>query len=167
MKRTLALLLVFCLVLASLAGCGSSSSGAGRDTGSGSTAQAAPPEPTATPEPTPVPLNPNPLTGLEKESDFHNGRSPVAVMVNNLKMSSGNDAFPQWGIGSADIIYEMVTEGGITRMMAVYSDYEKMPKVGPVRSARDQHVQLMLPLGALYVHEGASIFAARMRRMRT
>lgn len=166
MKRTLALLLVCCLVLASLAGCGSSS-GAGRDTGSQGGAPAAPPAPTATPEPTPVPLNPNPLTGLEKDSDFHNGRSPVAVMVNNIKMSSGNDAFPQWGIGSADIIYEMVTEGGITRMMAVFSDYDKMPKVGPVRSARDQHVQLMLPMGALYVHEGASIFAARMLRMRT
>lgn len=165
MKRILAALLVCCLVLASLAGCGSSG-GAGREPAA-SSGVAATPQPTPTPEPTPVPLYPNPLTGLEKESDFHNGRAPVAVMVNNIKMSSGNDAFPQWGIGSADIIYEMVTEGGITRMMAVFSDYDKMPKVGPVRSARDQHVQLMLPMGALYVHEGASIFAARMLRMRT
>lgn len=165
MKRTLAALLVCCLVLASLAGCGSSG-GAGREPAA-SSGVAATPQPTPTPEPTPVPIYPNPLTGLEKESDFHNGRAPVAVMVNNIKMSSGNDAFPQWGIGSADIIYEMVTEGGITRMMAVFSDYDKMPKVGPVRSARDQHVQLMLPMGALYVHEGASIFAARMLRMRT
>lgn len=165
MKRILAALLVCCLVLASFTGCGSSG-GAGREPAA-SSGVAATPQPTATPEPTPVPIYPNPLTGLEKESDFHNGRAPVAVMVNNIKMSSGNDAFPQWGIGSADIIYEMVTEGGITRMMAVFSDYDKMPKVGPVRSARDQPVQLMLPMGAMYVHEGASIFAARMLRMRT
>lgn len=107
-------------------------------------------------------LNRNPLTGLEKTADYPNGKRPVAVMVNNIKSSTGNDAFPQWGIGSADLIYEMVTEGGITRLMAVFSDYSKMPTVGPVRSARDQHVQLMMPYQALYVHEGGSIFAKHM-----
>ena len=161
MKRTFAALLALCLALTMLAGCGSDS-GAGR--GDGADAPAV--EPTPTPEPTPIPLNPNPLTGLEKASDYPDGKAPVAVMVNNIKSSSGNDAFPQWGIGDADLIYEMVTEGGITRLMAVYSDYNKMPKVGPVRSARDQHVQMMLPMGAMYVHEGASIFAARMLRTR-
>ena len=157
MKRLIAVLMVLCLAVGMLAGCGSEGAGRG---------DAESVAPTPTPEPTPVPLNPNPLTGLEKAADFHDGKAPVAVMVNNIKMSNGNDAFPQWGIGAADVIYEMVTEGGITRMMAVYSDYTKMPKVGPVRSARDQHVQLMLPMGALYVHEGASIFAARMLRTR-
>ena len=53
----------------------------------------------------------------------------------------------------------MVTEGGITRLMAVYSDYTSMPEVGPVRSARDQHVQLMFPLGAMYLHVGGSTYA--------
>ena len=158
MKRIFAVLLALCLAVSMLAGCG----GAGTNAGPASTAA-----PTPTPEPTPIPLNPNPLTGLEKAPDFHDGKAPVAVMVNNIKMSNGNDAFPQWGIGSADVLYEMVTEGGITRLMAVFSDYTKMPTVGPVRSARDQHVQLMLPMGAMYVHEGASIFAARMLRMRT
>ncbi len=158
MKRIFAAVLALSLALTMLVGCGSNGAGRG-DNAPGAEAASAP-------EPTPIPLNPNPLTGLEKASDYPNGKAPVAVMVNNIKMSSGNDAFPQWGIGAADVLYEMVTEGGITRLMAVYSDYTKMPKVGPVRSARDQHVQMMLPMNAMYVHEGASIFAARMLRTR-
>ena len=162
MKRIFALLLALTLAASVFTGCGSDS-GTGRFDGDNTPAGVQTPPP----EPTPEPLHPNPLTGMEKASDFPNGKSPVAVMVNNIKSSSGNDAFPQWGIGSADLLYEMVTEGGITRLMAVYSDYTKMPKVGPVRSARDQHVQMMLPMGAMYVHEGASIFAARMLRTRS
>ena len=160
MRRVLSLLLVLAIVLGMFTACG----------GSASSSAAAEPEvtatpvPTPTPEPTPVPLNPNPLTGLEKDADYPDGKRPVAVMVNNIKSSSGNDAFPQWGIGEAELIYEIVTEGGITRLMAVFSDYANMPTVGPVRSARDQHVQLMMPYQALYVHEGASIFAAKLMR---
>ena len=156
MRRVVSLLLVLALATGLFTACGSSASSKAAPT--------ATPDPTATPEPTPVPLNPNPLTGLEKAADYSNGKRPVAVMVNNIKSSSGNDAFPQWGIGDADLLYEIVTEGGITRLMAVFSDYTKMPTVGPVRSARDQHVQLMMPYQALYVHEGASIFAARLMR---
>ena len=62
---------------------------------------------------------------------------------------------PQSGISQADIIYEAVTEGGVTRLMALYSNLSKVPYVGPVRSARTQFVEMMLPLNAVYVHIGS------------
>ena len=96
----------------------------------------------------------NPLTGLAKGEETHEGMRPLAVMIDNVQA-----ALPQRGLQSADLVYEMVTEGGITRLMAVYSDYTSMPEVGPVRSARDQHVQLMFPLGAMYLHVGGSTYA--------
>ena len=156
MKKIVSLILIMLLAMSLFVACGSDPLITDGDN-TNPTAEATP-----TPSPTPEPLYPEPLTGLEKDSSYPNDKSPVAVMVNNIKSSSGNDAFPQWGIGEADLIYEMVTEGGITRLMAVFSDYANMPSVGPVRSARDQHVQMMLPYDALYVHEGASIFAKRM-----
>ena len=119
--------------------------------------------PISTPAPTepPIVLNPAPLTGLEKEESEPTGEAPIAVMINNTKLL-GADAFPQWGIGDADVIYEMVTEGGTTSLMAVFPDYREMDSVGPVSSSRDQHVQLMLPYNPLFVHEGGSHFAERM-----
>ncbi len=100
---------------------------------------------------------PNLLTGELRADDYPVGQRPVAIVVNNIKGS-----MPQRGINDADIIYEVVTEGGITRFLCVYSDYTKIPNVGSVRSARDQHVQLMLPLEAMYVHVGGSTYAMDM-----
>lgn len=100
-----------------------------------------------------------PLTGLVwKEGLSHNQR-PVAVMMGNTE-----SALPQCGITSADVIYEMVTEGGITRLMAVYSDPAAIAKAGSVRSTRDQFVQFMLPINAIGVHIGSSIYGTEMLR---
>lgn len=105
----------------------------------------------------------NPLTGLEQDSDYKSGQRPVAVMVNNIMSGdSTQSAWPQKGLSDADLVYEMETEGGITRYMAVYRDWTKMPVVGPIRSARDQFVQLMIPMNCLYVHDGASTYAKAM-----
>ena len=98
----------------------------------------------------------NYITGEALNGDSTTDR-PVAIMVDNSKY-----ALPQSGIAAADIIYEMVTEGGITRLMAVYSDLDDVELVGPVRSARDQFVQFVLPLNAIYVHIGTSIYANNM-----
>ena len=91
-------------------------------------------EPTTTTETTteaPPPVYYNSLTGKSNISEKAIGKRPVAIMVNNLKAS-----LPQYGIYKADIIYEMLVEGGITRMMALYGDYTKVPKVCSVRSCR-------------------------------
>lgn len=105
----------------------------------------------------PVLPHTNPLTGAKNRETYQEGSRPLAVMVDNVRL-----ALPQTGISQADVTYEMVTEGGITRLMCVYSDYKTMPKVGPVRSARDQHIQLMIPMAALYMHIGGSTYATKM-----
>ncbi|HJA25988.1 MAG TPA: DUF3048 domain-containing protein, partial [Candidatus Fournierella merdigallinarum] len=48
-------------------------------------------------------------------------------------------------------------EGGITRFMALFTDYNDIPDIGPVRSARDQFFRLVLPWQPLYVHIGQSV----------
>ena len=124
-------------------------------------------EPQATPTPEPdaapetlveydVPQDIDPYTGLARGENYPLGRRGVAVMINNVRA-----AWPQSGLNSADLVYEIVTESGITRLMAVYRDYAAMPVVGPIRSARDQHVQLMLPLQTLYAHIGTSYVASQ------
>ena len=118
------------------------------------------PESEIQPEITPEPVEErsyNYITGEKLEFEELATMRPVAVMVDNSKF-----AMPQSGIEAAEIIYEMVTEGGITRLMAVYSDIDKVEDVGPIRSARDQFVQFMLPLNAIYVHIGTSIYATDM-----
>ena len=61
----------------------------------------------------------NPLTGEEKSFDYPEGQRPVAVMVNNImSANSYQSAWPQSGLSQADVIFEMETEGGITRYMA-------------------------------------------------
>lgn len=73
----------------------------------------------------------NRLTGLNDLSKGANGKRPVAVMINNIKA-----ALPQYGISDADIMFEVMVEGGITRMMAIYGDQTKIPDVCSVRSCR-------------------------------
>lgn len=96
----------------------------------------------------------NALTGeelLTEEAEFYR---PVAVMINNIK-----PALPQRGISKADVIYEMPVEGGVTRLMALYSDYKNLPEIGSVRSSRHDYIELVKPLDALYIHIGYSDFA--------
>lgn len=73
----------------------------------------------------------NYLTGQQSDEYTENAPRPVAVTVNNLEA-----ALPQYGISQADIIMEMPVEGGITRLMALYSDYRRVPNVCSVRSCR-------------------------------
>lgn len=96
----------------------------------------------------------NPLTGEKDTDKLVLFRRPLSVMINNIKI-----ALPQFGIGSADICYEMVTEGGITRVMAIFSDYTKMPKVGPTRSARHPFIQFASSYDLIYTHFGGSTYA--------
>ena len=93
----------------------------------------------------------NPLTGELGFSESAVGNRPVTIMINNI-----GAALPQRGIAAADMIFEMVVEGGITRMMGVYADVDSIPYVGPVRSARHYYVELSEGLNALFVHFGGS-----------
>lgn len=93
----------------------------------------------------------NPLTGkYDLDKNFKNMR-PVAVMVNNIEVAQE----VQVGLGKADMVFETVVEGGITRLMAVYSNIGKMGPIGSVRSSRYTFAELAKGLDAVYVHCGS------------
>ena len=78
-----------------------------------------------------IPANQNLLTGVADLTDAAIGKRPVAVMVNNVSY-----AMPQYGVGQADIIFEIPVEGDATRFMALYGDYTQVPQICPIRSCR-------------------------------
>ena len=95
----------------------------------------------------------NPLTGLcDGISDQALTRRPIAVMVNNIIAS-----LPQWGISQADIIYEMLAEGRITRFLALFQDYSKIDKLASIRSARPYYMD-MPKATARYTSTSAAAF---------
>lgn len=93
----------------------------------------------------------NRLTGLDNLSKKAKGKRPVAVMINNIKAS-----LPQYGISEADLMFECEVEGGITRMMAVFADYTKVPDVCSVRSCRYYFPILAHGLDAVYFCFGSN-----------
>jgi len=76
---------------------------------------------------------------------------PVAIMVENLVASR-----PQSGLDKANIVYEALAEGGITRFMALYTFAGSVKEIGPVRSARPYYVDWARGYSAMYVHIGGS-----------
>ncbi|TSC86325.1 MAG: Uncharacterized protein G01um10147_937 [Microgenomates group bacterium Gr01-1014_7] len=78
-------------------------------------------------------------------------RRPLAVMIENH-----SEARPQSGLSSADIIYEVVAEGGITRFMALFYCNLGDVQVGPVRSARTYYLDWLGEYDALYAHVGGA-----------
>ena len=91
--------------------------------------------------------------------DFESKTRPYAVMIN-----THNDALPQSGLQNAYIVYELMVEGGITRMMALFKDVD-VDKIGSVRSARTQYLGYVYEHDAIYVHAGGANDA--LNRIRT
>lgn len=87
-----------------------------------------------------------PLTGIGTDEPVD--QRAVAVMINNHP-----NARPQTGLQNADIVYEVLTEGDITRFLAFYQS-EQPKKVGPVRSARKYFVELTRGYDGLYLYHG-------------
>lgn len=93
----------------------------------------------------------NPLTGVEDLPREKNNLRPVAIMIDN---DTNAQKYAQSGISEADIVYETETEGGITRLMAVFQDISSAPQIGDIRSARYVYVDLAMGHNAIYVHHG-------------
>ena len=146
MKRIFALLLV-CLLL-----CGCGAAQENQDTTLDTTT--APVETTEATEAESLPAEnyKNPLTG-EKISQPYTSM-PTAVVVNNIKA-----CMPQYGIANADMFFEIETEGGITRCLAVFTDLSKTDRIGPVRSARTYFNNLSTGLNSVMIHCGGSVNA--------
>lgn len=79
-------------------------------------------------------------------------RRPIAVMIPNTKTAS------QYGISSADVLYECNVESSITRLMGIWEDWDDIEKVGNIRSARDYFVYWAFEWDALLVHYGGPFY---------
>ncbi len=82
------------------------------------------------------------------------GKRPLAVMIGNT-----SDALPQYGISSADIIYEVPVEGSYTRLMAIFQNYAGLEKIGSVRSCRHYFIYFAREFDAIYTHYGQAVYA--------
>ncbi|MDD5933986.1 MAG: DUF3048 domain-containing protein [Clostridiales bacterium] len=85
---------------------------------------------------------------------------PFAVMLNNITFAN-----PQSGIGDADILYEAIVEGGITRLMGIYGNIDPSSntakRLGSVRSARHYYVSFADEYDAIFVHFGQTSYAIK------
>ncbi len=91
---------------------------------------------------------------VEKELqilDLDSNTRPISVMINNHKSAQPYQA----GLNDAYLVYEIVVEGGITRMLALYKDSDAT-KIGPIRSARHYYLDYNSENGAMYGHHGWS-----------
>lgn len=115
------------------------------------TATAAP-TPTATPSlypmgPSVYPAGADPLTGLIVANPSLLNLRPLAIKVSNFPRS----ARPQAGLSKADLLFELYTEGGATRFLALYYG-QSADKVGPIRSARVEDTSITPLYDAILVH---------------
>lgn len=78
---------------------------------------------------------------------------PLAVMIPNDK-----GALPHYNLSNADILYECLVEGEITRLMAIYGDWTNLERVGNIRSCRDYFVYWAFEWDAIYVHAGGPFY---------
>ncbi|WP_311202023.1 DUF3048 domain-containing protein [Aquibacillus koreensis] len=95
-----------------------------------------------------------PFTGEPTNEDIDH--RVVSVMINNAPA-----ARPQIGLTKADVVFEILAEGNITRLLALFHS-EQPDMIGPVRSARPYYFNLADDYGALYVHHGAAKFIEDM-----
>ena len=143
LMKTLSLISALTLIVTAFTGCG------GKEE-----------EPTTTEPTTVITTEPpvvyrNPLTGEAGYNEELIGNRPVMVVVENHPQSR-----PQWGLTSSDIVFEMVAEGGITRMILMYADASRLPdKIGPVRSTRHYFLDLAEGYDAIFTHFGQSTYA--------
>ncbi len=101
----------------------------------------------------------NSLTGelVEDGYDKAAGDRRVAAFV----VENSVDARPQWGLDdpeySPDIVLQGEVEGGITRTLWFYADYEKLPEIiGPTRSARPPFIKFSELFDSIFIHWGMS-----------
>ena len=93
----------------------------------------------------------SPIVVEEKEPKIFQGNDrPIAVMIDNH-----TGAWPQAGLNKAYLVYEIIVEGGETRLMALFKSQD-IDKIGPVRSSRHYFLDYALENEAIYVHFGWS-----------
>ena len=94
------------------------------------------------------------LSGLNVEEEIGNKR-PYALVFNNIEYAS-----PHSGIEEADILYEAIVEGGITRLLGIFEQLHES-RIGSVRSARHYFVSFADEHDAVFVHFGETTYATK------
>ena len=89
----------------------------------------------------------------KKVQIFQGNDRPIAFMIDNHK-----DAWPQAGLNKAYMVYEIIVEGGETRLMALFKGVN-LDKIGPIRSARHYFIDYVMENDAIYTHFGWSPLA--------
>jgi hypothetical protein len=93
------------------------------------------------------------LTGLPDPTAVTKRRSTLTIKIDNTP-----EAHPQYGINDADVVYEEIVEGGITRLAAIFNS--NLPTmVGPVRSVRRTDREIVFPLGGIFAFSGGAAYA--------
>ena len=106
----------------------------------------------------PKPIYYSPLTGEVVAEQSMTTKPVTAIMLENSP-----DARPQSGLKDAEVVYEAVAEGGITRFLALYQ--QRQPEtIGPVRSLRMYYVDWLTPYNASVAHVGGSAAALKVVR---
>jgi len=106
-------------------------------------------------KPRPKPVYYAPLTGIKVKS-----AADLKKPVNAIIIENSPDARPQSGLKEAEVVYEAVAEGGVTRFLAMYQ--QNKPKlIGPVRSLRPYYIDWLKPYDASIYHVGGSAKALK------
>lgn len=106
----------------------------------------------------PKPVYYAPLTGELVPDQAATQKAVTAIMLENSP-----SARPQSGLKDAEIVYEAIAEGGITRFLALYQQHEP-ELIGPVRSLRLYYVDWLTPYDASVAHIGGSKAALQLVR---
>jgi hypothetical protein len=93
----------------------------------------------------------SPLTGLPVDDPAYLERRPLNIKISN----SPAYVRPQSGLNSADVVWEHLVEGGVTRFTAIFYSHA-VNHLGPIRSARLVDIPLTRIYGSLFVHSGSS-----------
>lgn len=163
MKRILPLILVLCMLLCACAKAPDETTPSTQQTKPSVQTPTTPTQPQGTTAPTTQPATTvpdtmptlpegvyqHPLTGVLSTEPMTT--RPVFVVINNAK-----SALPLCGVGQADVVYEMLTNGYATRCLAVVTDVNAIKLVGAIRSLRYGFVDLTQAYDGIVVHAGGS-----------
>lgn len=172
-KKALAITLVLTLgISALLMGCNSAAGGESSDTAQEETGENSgllqwQPIPTQVPQEEPVEEEQEVIEETREgmyRSELTNEwideslkeQRPIAVMVDNE-----STALPHYGVNSADVVYELMNStanGRITRLMVVVKDWEKIERLGSVRSTRPTNFMLAAEWNAILCHDGGPFY---------
>ncbi len=82
---------------------------------------------------------------------------PIGVMIPNE-----SSAIPHYGLSDASILYEANVEGRMTRMLAIFEDYESIEKIGNIRSLRDYYTYWAFEWDAIICHFGQTYYSDKI-----